>query len=55
MNKDLLKHMQVCQCYVVAWVGGEFGGRIRYMYMWLEYSSSPESITMLLAVYPNAK
>ena len=35
-NKDLLYSTGNCaQCYVAAWVGGEFGGQWIRMYIWL--------------------
>ena len=35
-NKDLLCSTGNCaQCYVAAWVGGEFGGHWIHTYIWL--------------------
>ena len=34
-NKDLLYSTQNCaQCYVAAWMGGEFGGEWIHVYVW---------------------
>ena len=44
-------HRKSAQCYVVAWVRGEFGGECMAEYL----HCSPETVTVLLViwVYPN--
>ena len=38
-NKDLLYSMgKSAQCYVAAWMGGEFGGEWIHVYVWLSHS-----------------
>ena len=38
------------QCYVAAWMGGEFGGEWILVYVWLSsLHSSPETITILIS------
>ena len=40
------------QCYVAAWMGGEFGGEWIHVYVWLSsFTISPETITTLLIGY----
>ena len=35
-NKDLLRSTwNSAQCYVAAWMGGEFGGEWTHVYVWL--------------------
>ena len=35
-NKDLLYSTWTCaQCYLAAWMGGEFGGEWLHLYVWL--------------------
>ena len=37
-NKDLLYSTgNSAQCYVAAWMGGEFGGEWRHVYVWLSH------------------
>ena len=34
-NKDQLYSTgNTAQCYVAAWIGGEFGGELKYMYIY---------------------
>ena len=49
-NKDLLySTWNSAQCYIAAWIGGEFGGRMNtFMCMAGSLCSSPETITTLL-------
>ena len=55
-NKDLLYSAgNTAQCYVAAWIGGEFGGEWIHVYVWLRpFCYSPETITTLFAnqLYP---
>ena len=45
-NKDLLYSTQNCaQCYVAAWMGGEFGGEWIHIYVWL----SPSAVNWLFS------
>ena len=45
-NKDLLYSTgKSVQCYVAAWMGGEFGGEWIHVYLWL----SPFSVHMKLS------
>ena len=54
-DKDLL-YMESAQCYVAAWMGGEFGGEWILVYIWLSsLHSSPETITILNQLQPNTK
>ena len=54
-DKDLL-YMDSAQCYVAAWMGGEFGGEWILVYIWLSsLHSSPETITILNQLQPNTK
>ena len=49
-NKDLLYSRESsAQCYVAAWMGGEFGGEWIHVYVWL--CCAPETITTLLIGY----
>ena len=57
-NKDLLSSTgNSAQCYVAAWMGGEFGGEWIHVYVWLSLFAvhhnlgSPETITTLLISY----
>ena len=34
-NKDLYSTGNSAQCYVAAWMGGEFGGERLHVYVWL--------------------
>ena len=56
-NKDLLYSAgNSTQCYVAAWMGGEFGGEWILVYIWLSsLHSSPETITILNQLQPNTK
>ena len=39
-NKDLLySTWNSAQCYAAAWMGGEFGGEWRHVYIWLGHST----------------
>ena len=41
-NKDLLYSTEnSAQCYVAAWMGGEFGGEWMHVYIWLSCSAVP--------------
>ena len=49
-NKDLLYSTgNSVQCYVAAWMGGEFEGKCIHVYVWL--SPFAETITSLLTGY----
>ena len=49
-NKDLLyTTWNSAQCYVAAWIGGEFGGEWIHVYVWL---SPSETITLLIDYPP---
>ena len=51
-NKDLLySTWNSAQCYVAAWIGGEFGGEKIHVYVWLSPFCQPETITTLLIGY----
>ena len=51
-NKDLLYSTgNSAQCYVAAWIGGEFAGESIHVYVWLTLRCSPEAITTLLISY----
>ena len=40
INKDLLySTANSAQCYVAAWMGGEFGGEWMHVYVWLSGSA----------------
>ena len=48
-NKDLLYSTgNSAQCYVAAWMGGDFGGEGIHVYVWLSLGSSRETITLLV-------
>ena len=37
-NKDLLYSTgNSAQCYVAVWMGGEFGGELMHVYVWLNH------------------
>ena len=47
-NKDLLYSTGIsAQCYVAAWIGGEFGGEWIHVYVWL----SPFTVHLNLLQY----
>ena len=50
-SKDLLySTWNSIQCYVAAWMGGEFGGEWILVYVWLSsLHSLPETITTLIS------
>ena len=51
-NKDLLYSAgNSTQCYVAAWMGGEFGGEWIHVDMAVSLCCSPETITTLLISY----
>ena len=53
-NKDLwCSTWNSAQCYVAAWMGGEFGGDWIHLYVWLSESlqCSTETLTTLLIGY----
>ena len=53
-NKDLLYSTETSvQCYVAAWMGGDFGGEWIHVYMYGSESlcCSPETITTKLIAY----
>ena len=52
-NKDLLgSSWNSAQCYVAAWVGGEFGGEWKHVYVWLSlFAVHLKTITTLLIGY----
>ena len=51
-NKDLLYSTgNSVQCYVAAWMGGEFGGEWIHVYMAESLCPAPETITTLLIGY----
>ena len=52
-NKDLLySTWNSAQCYVAAWMGGEFEGEWIHVYVWLSpFAVPPETITTLLIAY----
>ena len=51
-NKDLLcSTWNSAQCYMIAWMGGEFGGEWIHVLVWLSLFCSPETITTLLIGY----
>ena len=57
-NKDLLySPWNSAQCYVPAWMGGEFGGDWIHMYVWLHFPSMFISNYHNIAnqLYPNTK
>ena len=56
-NKDLLYSTgNSAQCYVAAWMGGDFGGEGIHVYVWLSLGSSRETITLLVNwLHPNEK
>ena len=46
-NKDLLYSTRnSAQCYMAAWIGGEFGGEWIYVYVWL----SPFAVHLKLSI-----
>ena len=47
-NKDLLYSTgDSAQCYVAAWMGGEFGGEWIHVYIWL----NPSAVHLKLSQY----
>ena len=57
-NRDLLySTCNSIQCYVAAWMGGEFGREWIRVYVWLTYTlrCSPETIRTLLTGYTPIK
>ena len=56
-NKDLLYNTEnSVQCYVAAWMGGEFGGEWIHAYVWLSpflFTRNYQNIVNRL--YPNTK
>ena len=47
-NKDLLYSSEnSAQCYVAAWIGGEFGGEWIHVYVWL----SPSVVHLKLSLH----
>ena len=43
------------QCYVAAWMGGEFGEEWIHVYVWPSPCCPPETITTLLTEYTQYK
>ena len=56
-NKDLqYSTWNFTQCYVVTWMGEEFGGERTHVHVWLNPFCLPEAITTLLIGYtPSTK
>ena len=51
-NKDLLYSTgNTAQCYVAAWIGGEFGGEWIHVYVWLSPITVHLKLTTLLIDY----
>ena len=51
-NKDLLYSAgNTAQCYVAAWIGGEFGGEWIHVYVWLSPITVHLKLTTLLIDY----
>ena len=57
INKDLLYSTRnSAQCYVAAWMGGEFRGECIHVYVMAEsLDRSPEAINNVDQLYPNTK